>query len=196
MKLKKFSEFVSIVSEDNGYPMGAEYDPRAPWKRDDQEEYREIEMSPSEIKFKLISWDGEEHALVEEKSTGKIYLVYVDSSDGSFRDFVSIPIIFTGSDGEGGRDYEKEEFDERFIDDTAIESYATYKAKEDGIGVGMEAWEDGKVSELNDELASYFIEDLESYLEGLKSGRIKMYGREERLRKIENFLAKIKEKSK
>lgn len=194
MKLKKFSEFSSELTENSNYPAGAESDPRAPWRDKDEDLHREIEMKPSDIRFKFIAWDGGEYALVEEKNTGKPYLVFIDFLDDSFKDFVAIPRISLGSDGDGVIDYEEGEFDESYIDDLAIESYATYRAKEDGIGVGVEAWEDGMVSELNDELASYFIEDIERYLEGVKSGRIKMTGKEERIKMITDFLEKIKEK--
>jgi hypothetical protein len=190
MKLKKFSEFISGVNEDSGYPMGSEFDPDAPWNKKDPETHRSSELSPSEIRFDLIAWDGSDHALLKDKNTEKMFALYIDTSDKEFREFVEIPREYIGKDEEGFADYEDSEFDPQYIDDVAIVSYATEQAKKNGIGKGIEGMEDGKVSEINEELASDILDTQRIHLKRLQSSPSAglSFFRNEKIKPLEDFI--------
>lgn len=195
MKLKKFLEFFSSVTEDNGYPAGVQYDPRAPWKQKDPEMFRGEQIKQSDIKFKLVAWDGEEFAMFKEISTDKLYLLYVDTTDEDFRGFVEIPREYLGNDGEDA-DYEYGEFDPTYIDDLALESYATQVAKDKGLGRGMIGFEEGKLSEIDQDLAKDVYETLTFHLEKLeKNPRANsMMYRTEKIEPVTKFLEILSQK--
>jgi hypothetical protein len=196
MKLKKFSEFFSGVNEDSGYPAGAEFDPSAPWNKKDPELERESELKPSEIKFDLVAWDGNDHAILKEKNSDKMFAAYIDTSDDEFRKFVAIPREYIGDDEDGSPEYEYEHFDPQFIDDTAIVSYVSEIAKNDGTGVGLDGWDSGEVSEIDEELASDIVSYQKAYLEKLKSGPSgSLYSfRQEKIKPLEEFVEILSKK--
>lgn len=188
MKLKKFTEFFSFTNEDNGYPAGADFDPSAPWKKKDPEVSRAMEIKPSEVRFDLINWDWNDHALLKEKNTDRMFAIYIDTSDKEFREFVEIPREYIGKDEEGFADYEDYEFDPQYIDDEAIVSYATEQAKKNGLGKGMDGWEDGKVSEIDDELASDMISTQRIYLDKSLLPSRYVPNKDRKIKNIENFI--------
>jgi hypothetical protein len=196
MKLKKFSEFISDVNEDSGYPMGSEFDPSAPWNQKDPEVSRSSEINPAEIRFDLVAWDDNENALLKEKTTGKMYAIYIDTLDDEFRKFVEIPREYVGKDEEGYPDYEDYEFDTQYIDDVALVSYATDQAKKNGIGRGMDGWEDGKVSEIDQELASDIIDTQKSWLKRLQNNPSAgfTFFKNEKIKPLEEFIEILSQK--
>jgi len=196
MKLKKFSEFISDVNEDSGYPMGSEFDPSAPWNQKDPEVSRSSEINPAEIRFDLVAWDDNENALLKEKTTGKMYAIYIDTLDDEFREFVEIPREYIGKDEEGFADYEDDEFDPQYIDDIALVSYATEQAKKNGIGRGMDGWEDGKVSEMDEELASDILITQKSWLERLQNNPSAgfTFFKNEKIKPVEEFIEILSQK--
>lgn len=180
MTIKKFKEFVSqdsVILEDMEY-------------------YRGVEKRPDDIKFELIIWDGAESALLRDKSTNKIYLTYIDTSDKDFREYVEIPRELIGTDRDGFGDYDEMDWDDSYVDDEAIEAYTTDLAKKEGLGKGLDGFEEGKVTEVDTEYAKELISDSISHLKRLNaSGNAgRSFFRMEKIEPLENFIEVLMQK--
>lgn len=143
------------------YPLGAANDPAAPYNQTEPDMYREMDLKPNEITFDNIYSDNE-FAIVEEKSTKKYYVLYLDSADDDFKQFIAVPRSYEGKDEDGDPIYDYD-YENPEIDDKAIESYASYLKDGNHYGVGIDAYESGLMAEIDDELRSELIKTFEGF---------------------------------
>lgn len=155
--LKKFEEF--SISENSNYPMGAEYNPDAPWNQEDPDLTRSSEVKPGDLKFDLIASDYQEIAILNKKGTNEIYAMYFEPSDEEFMEYMEVERMYTGRDEDGEADYEYD-WDNAEVDDDAILAYATDKANSEGTGEGLSGYEDGLISKIDTELAEDILKVL------------------------------------
>ena len=143
------------------YPLGAANDPDAPYNEPDQHFSREMDLKPNEITFDNVSSNGE-FAIVQEKGSGKYYVVYLDETDNDLKQFIAARREYEGKDEDGdpifSYDYENAE-----IDDKAIESYASFLKFGNHYGVGLNAYENGFMAEIDDELRNELIKTFEGF---------------------------------
>lgn len=146
--IKTINQFLS-----EGYPAGAEYDPRAPWNQsDDDLEYPDKPEQPkSGIPFEVIAMDNE-IALSRNKNSKKdLYVSYLE--DEYFEEYKP---KYRDSYG----DWEYEDNDEYSIE------AALYDIEKSDIGDGLEDWENGEsiAVKIDPELAGDLIDSLNSFI--------------------------------
>lgn len=154
--IKTFEDFSLSESESGYYPAGTEFDPRAPWNQTDANTVRGIDLKPGEIKFDLIGSDFSELALLKKKDDGKIYAMMFDPSSDEFRDYMEVEREFVGRDEDGDPEFEYA-WDSAEVDEDSILAYASDKAKEEGLGSGMDDFENDLISLVDMEIASLFL---------------------------------------
>jgi hypothetical protein len=148
--LKKFEDF--SVSENDNYPMGANYNPDAPWNREDPDVTRGYEIKSGDLKFDLIGSDYSEIAILNKRGTNEIYAMYFEPSDDEFREYMEVEREYVGRDEDGDPEYEYA-WDNAEVDDDAILGYATDKANSEGTKDGLSGYEEGFISKIDPELA-------------------------------------------
>lgn len=140
----------------SNYPAGAENDPNAPWNERDPEYVRGVELKPEDIKFELVNSDFSETAVLRDKKTGDLYAMTFDSSDDEFKDYMQVDREYIGRDEDGDYEYEYD-WDNAEVDSEAIEAYASDEAKHNGLGIGLEDFENGKISLMDADTAKEVI---------------------------------------
>lgn len=167
--IKSFDSYHMNEGESGYYPAGTEFDPSAPWNQDDPSTTRGYEPKKEKIKFEVVGSDYQELALLKDKRNGKLYLMYFDPGDDDFREFMEVPYEVVGQDEDGFAEYEYN-WDAAEIDDDAIIGYASIEAEDpQRLGAGLEAFEDGKIAEVDAELAADMIKTMTPYLEKEKA---------------------------
>jgi len=168
--MKNITSFDSYrkLSESN-YPSGAENDPRAPWNQSDPSTTRGTTSKKEDILFDVIGSDYSEFALLKHRKNGKTYLAYFDPTDDDFREHMEVEYEVIGRDEDGFAEYEYD-WDNAEVDDESIASYFSDEVKYDPkkLGVGLEAFEDGLVAEIDEELARDFLTSVETWVERYK----------------------------
>lgn len=140
----------------SNYPAGAENDPSAPWNEKDAEYVRGVELKPEDIKFELVNSDFSETAVLRDKKTGDLYAMTFDSSDDEFKDYMQVDREYIGRDEDGDYEYEYD-WDNAEVDSEAIEAYASDEAKHNGLGIGLDDFESGKISLMDADTAKEVI---------------------------------------
>lgn len=153
--IKTFRDFSITEGESGWYPAGTEFDPSAPWNQSDANTVRGIDLKPGEIKFDLIGSDFSELALLKKKDDGKMYAMMFDPSSDEFRDYMEVEREFVGRDEDGDPEFEYA-WENAEVDDDAILGYASDKAKFEGLGSGMDDFENDTISLVDPEIASLF----------------------------------------
>ena len=143
------------------YPLGAANDPAAPYNQGDSEMYREIDLKPSEIYFDVIAVGGE-FAIVQDKTTKKYYVVYLDASDDDLKQFIAGEKIHDGKDEDGEPNYDIN-YENSEIDDKAITSLASYLKMGNHYGTGIDAYESGLMAEIDGDLRDELIKTFRGF---------------------------------
>jgi hypothetical protein len=152
-----------------GYPAGAQYDPNAPWNQSDPETQRGTTTKKEDIIFDVVGSDYSEFALLKHKRDGKYYLAWFDPTDDDFREHMEVAYEVVGRDEDGYAEYEYD-WDSAEVDEESIAAYFSAEAKYDPkkMGVGLEAFEDGLIAEVDEELAKDFLTSVETWTERYK----------------------------
>lgn len=154
MNIRKIiqEELGKVFSEN--YPLGAEYDSRAPWNQVDNTKEGE---RAAKIDYKLIWTDEKEFALFKD-AAGNTFVFYVDGVDKSeFEPYADREEIYMGRDEDGMPDLEYGEWE---INDDVILNYVNDNIDDAKIGKGVDDYESGnyELVMLDDELRDYLAE--------------------------------------
>lgn len=137
------------IDEDGGYPLGAEFDQRAPYNQ--QEPNRPSNVN---VIFKVIYHD-DEMAILD--NNGELYLFhYGDIDKNEFNDSAERDSTFIGKDEDGEPEYEYSDFD---IDNDVLEHYVNNNLKHLTFGSGVEDFERGiDIVKINPEFKEYILD--------------------------------------
>ncbi len=192
--ITSFEEFSLGLNEMDNYPPGSAMDPSAPWNQKDIESERKYELSPSEIKYKVLASDYSEHAILEEPGTGKLSVVFFDPSEEDFQDYMDIPYQMVGRDEDGDPEYEYFT-DEAEVDDEAIESFASSLAA-DKKGKVINFYESylNALTEIDEELAQYLLDEFDSSIRFIEKSNYSPMKKTQKIEKYEMMKKIIKDK--
>jgi hypothetical protein len=117
-------------------PMGADYNPDAPWNQKD-DEYRDKTVNKNQ-QFNLLANTGE--SAIFEKD-GELYYFYYDNINrDDFMDYADVPKVYTGQDEDGLPDYDYGDWE---MDDSTVSNYLNDKVDNLNVGFGYESYENG-----------------------------------------------------
>jgi len=117
-------------------PMGADYNPDAPWNQKDNE-YRDKTVNKNQ-QFNLLANTGE--SAIFEKD-GELYYFYYDNINrDDFMDYADVPKVYTGQDEDGLPDYDYGDWE---MDDSTVSNYLNDKVDNLNVGFGYESYENG-----------------------------------------------------
>jgi len=192
------NEMLTPITEDGGYPAGAENDPNAPWNR---KEPKVVRGERPNKKFVEIKYSNPEIAIFKELSTNELYVFYYGDIDTKVLEPYAERQGFT--DPEGDIEY----YDDFDVNDDVLENYVNDNFQKLSKGQGVGDFESGNTDlviineELKDELLHLYDKDsrLVMVLEPIAEGEImeeKPYQRTpEEQKKLDYAIAKISGKS-
>jgi hypothetical protein len=192
--IHSFEQFSFGVNESDNLPPGAEMDPSAPWNQPDYETERKSDVKQSNLKYKVIASDYTEHAIVEEKGTGKLSVIFFDPSEDDFRDYMEVPYQMVGRDEDGDPEYEYF-YDEAEVDDKAIEAFAS-ELPVDKKGKGLDFYESyfNSLTEIDEELAQHLLDEFDSSIRFYMKSNMSQAKKEKMVKMLENMKKVIKDK--
>lgn len=146
------------VVEDSNVPVGANSNPKAPWRGGDD---KSTPNKPKEIKLEVVAYNREVAILKDPQ--GNLYTFYYDHiNNNEFMQYAAVTRRFTGKDEEGQPEYD---YDEDFdIDADVISNYVNHNLDKLSKGEGLGAYESGidivKIDEpLKQELLNLYDKD-------------------------------------